>query len=225
MNCPVCDRSLAPTLSICPTCGAMRNDTVREELQTKVSSGNLSRAGLKTGPEPERRTPPPRPSMIAPPPARIVSPPIKRQETAGLVASKTSPTLVEFQNKNASLPDWRIQVPNADQHRRGGHADAVAKAALNTDTQFPTNGGAALKAEVVQRAEPAPAPQISDPRVASAMRRIEESRKAFLEPAPAPRKFAAPKPAQLRPFGVVSTNSNTSAAVAPARINAPLKPT
>lgn len=36
MNCPVCDRKLAPTLSICPACGAMMHDSVREELQPKV---------------------------------------------------------------------------------------------------------------------------------------------------------------------------------------------
>jgi uncharacterized RDD family membrane protein YckC len=104
--------------------------------------------------------------------------------------------------------------------------DAVAKAATSADTHFPTNGGTALKAEVVQRVETESSPpQISDPRVANAMRRIEASRKAFLEPAPAPRKFAAPKPAQLRPFGVVSPSSNVSAAVSPARVDAPPKPT
>jgi DNA-directed RNA polymerase II subunit RPB1 len=36
MNCPVCKRELAPTLSICFACGAMVNDTVREELETKI---------------------------------------------------------------------------------------------------------------------------------------------------------------------------------------------
>src|SRR5580765_4112127 len=115
MNCPVCERSLAPTLSICPSCGAMMNDTVREELRTKISSGNLSRPELKTGREPGSRPLPARPSINAPSQARTVSAPVKRQETTGLMPSKTSPTLVEFQNKNASLPDWRIQLQNAVQ--------------------------------------------------------------------------------------------------------------
>ncbi len=44
MNCPVCKRDLAPTLSICLTCGAMMNDSVREELECKViPSGELRR--------------------------------------------------------------------------------------------------------------------------------------------------------------------------------------
>src|SRR5688572_4325034 len=36
MTCPVCKRELAPTLSICLTCGAMMHDTVREEMETKI---------------------------------------------------------------------------------------------------------------------------------------------------------------------------------------------
>src|SRR5438445_12519999 len=112
MNCSVCDRSLAPTLSICPTCGAMMNDTVREELQTKITLGINPHIEVKTDPTPGRAPLSPRPAMIAPPPAMNVSPPVKRVDTAGLTVSKTSPTLVEFQNKNASLPDWRIQLQN-----------------------------------------------------------------------------------------------------------------
>ena len=44
MMCPVCKRDLAPTLSICMTCGAMINDTVREELETKISRPGVSAA-------------------------------------------------------------------------------------------------------------------------------------------------------------------------------------
>jgi len=233
MNCPVCDRSLAPTLSICPTCGAMMNDTVREELQTKITPGINLRIEATPDPMPGRSPLPARPS-IAPPPVMKVSPPAKGVDTAGLKVSKTSPTLVEFQNKNASLPDWRIQLQNAVQQRKGGHVEAPAKTTANTGAQFPTNGGAALKAEVVQRVEPQPtAPDISDPRVASALRRIEESRKAFQGTVPGPKKFVAPKPVQARPFGVVANTGAAAAtvatgmatAVAPARVIVPPKPT
>ena len=190
MNCPVCERSLAPTLSICPSCGAMMNDTVREELRTKISIGTASRIEPKPAHTSERGTMTPRPAMIAPQP-------VKRQETADLVTFKTSPTLVGFQNKNAALPDWRIQLQNAVQQRKGGRVDAVASSP-NNGTQFPTNGGAALKVEIVQRVEAEPAPEISDPRVANAMRRIAESRETFLEPQPAPKKSIAPKPVKRK---------------------------
>src|ERR1044071_5287758 len=142
MNCPVCDRSLAPTLSICPSCGAMMYDTVREELQAKI--------GPATGPRTEMSV-----RTQAAPPV------VKRTETAGLVAPKTSPTLVDFHNKNAPLPDWRIQLQNAVKHRKGAEP-------------LPEGTPLAVTAPAAARPSPAPAlePVIDDPRVASAMRRI-----------------------------------------------------
>lgn len=214
MNCPVCERSLAPTLSICPSCGAMMYDTVREELQDKIKPGIAqvieAKPPISNRPAMDRSLIPARPLMQA-----TAAQPIKRTETAGLRIPKTSPTLVGFQNKKAALPDWRIELQNAVQQRKGG----VIEAARSGDTQYPVNGGTALKAEVVQRVEPALPQTISDPRVANAMRRIEESRRTFFEPEVKPKK-AAP----ARPFGVVASN-NSAAAVAPARDNIAPKPT
>ena len=133
MKCQVCDRNLAPTLSICPTCGAMMNDTVREELQPKaVTSGNLPMIEPAATKVPEPRPYVERPNPYAvPPPASTAMPPVqpttirtaavtvKRVETAGLTVAKTSPTLVEFQNKNTSLPDGRLQLQNAVSQRKG----------------------------------------------------------------------------------------------------------
>ena len=42
MKCPVCKRELAPTISICYACGTMVQDSVREELSTKI--GRVSHA-------------------------------------------------------------------------------------------------------------------------------------------------------------------------------------
>jgi hypothetical protein len=67
--CPVCKRDLAPTLSICLTCGAMINDTVREELETKISrsteaaTGNSGRLSAK----PPGIKEPPKKIDVAPP--------------------------------------------------------------------------------------------------------------------------------------------------------------
>ena len=60
---------------------------------------------------------------------------------------------------------------------------------------------------------------MSDPIVAKAMLRIEESRKAFAEPTALPKKRA-----QARPFGVVAPTTGSAAAAAPARTNIPPKP-
>jgi len=102
MICPVCKRDLAPTLSICLTCGAMMNDSVREELHSKLASnsGTVKRDVL-----PIRREP-------APVPVPPVRRPAVRVETAELTINKTSPTLAEFKTQTAAIPDWRLQLQN-----------------------------------------------------------------------------------------------------------------
>ncbi len=239
MNCPVCDRSLAPTLSICPSCGAMMFDSVREELQTKITSGRLApRTEIKQVPisatfsaviteKPASVPTPAAPKPFAPRLSAGVSAPraaaavamapqpVKRIETAELTSPKTSPTLVGFQSKNATLPDWRLQLQNAVQQRKGGRSESPAVVQTGPNTQFRTNGSAAIKAEIVSCPDLVDIePAISDPRVANAIKRITESRNAFLEPE---KKFTAPKPvvATAKPykFDVVATNP---AAVSPA---------
>ena len=212
MNCPVCDRILAPALSICPACGAMMNDTVREELQSMIMRGNSARIEPKAeGPTVSSQSPL-RPRMISQPVA-------KQQATANLSPAKTSPTLVEFQNKNASLPDWRLQLQNAVQQRKGSK---------NANPSFPTNSPPTLNAEVISPVEAETADGISDPRVVNALRRIAESRKAFLQPETILKKASSFKPARTHsfPFDVVAPNGRAATAAAPAKItvNAPPKP-
>ena len=125
------------------------HDSVREELQSKITYVTTPRIVGREQPKPVSEPISQRPLMVAMPIA-------KRQETADLAVSKTSPTLVEFQNKNASLPDWRLQLQNAVQQRKGGQSVLSTK---SDDRTFPTNGGAALKAEIVMPPpEVAPAP-------------------------------------------------------------------
>ena len=134
--------------------------------------------------------------------------------TAGLVAPKTSPTLVDFKNRNAPLPDWRIQVQNAVQQRKG------TSSAGSQPVSFPANGSAALNAET-SSSVPETKVDVAAPLVAKAMNRIAESRKVFSETTKTTPKPQTPQ----RPFGVVQPNGNTGAAAAPARVNASPKPT
>src|SRR5580765_6824696 len=176
MNCPVCNRILAPTLSICLTCGTMMNDSVREELQTKIGVPLI-----------KREVPPPPIAPIAMPaevkieaPKREIprpDPPMKRT-TNPLNGAKTSATLVGFQSKNAALPDWRLQLQNSVRQRKVGGAGP------NTETNGPqthlvTQGANALKAEIIETPEVYPS-TAADPRIASALKRIDESRETFL---------------------------------------------
>ena len=202
MMCPVCKRDLAPTLSICLTCGAMMNDTVREDLQSKLSPASEP-AKLELG----RNTSVNR----EPSPAHI--PAVKRApvrfDTSDLAIKKTSPTLAEFRTKSATLPDWRLQIQNSVRQRNGrsrveeSQADAVAPQA-----KLHTSGANALKAEYIE--EPAP-PEPMNLKVANALKRIEESRRAFL---PEENKKvgtdAASKPAvgKTFPFNVVSRSAD-----------------
>ncbi len=214
MNCPVCKRSLAPTLSICPACGAMMNDTVREELQSKITSGSAVFAESRAI-RPSAAVPAVRPPLAAAP---------KRIHTNGLAAQKTNPTLIEFQNKNKIIPDWRLQLQNAVQQRKGGQNAAIERQPLAA-TERRREGRAA--APVADAESPQ---EIADPRVANAMRRIAESRRAFTEPESSPRQDLGIKPEQ-RPFGVVPASKGaasvaferpaTPATVKPTLVNVP----
>ena len=193
------------------------NDSVREELESKISSGRLSRKEPKamTTPEPQLR--PPTPALPKPDIPR-------RAVTAGLVSQKTSQTLVEFQSKNALLPDWRIQLQNAVQQRKGGRADAVMPAVSDSESQPVSRGNLALKTEATPQHKIETAPNISDPRVVKAILRIEASRSNFMEaPANQVRPASPVQNVQMRPFGIVSPNSNGSAVASP-MLKTPQKP-
>lgn len=177
----------------------MMNDSVREELRAKISP-------IVKTPEMTRKTIEPRaplPFVVppTPPPVEKVPEPPRsadRFDTSEILAKPTSPTLVEFQNKNATLPDWRIELQNAVRKRREAVAGAETKVVeAVSQTRLQTNGSAAVKAEVVAYAEPAE----NDPKskIANALRRIETSRQHFLEGEPAAARPAAKAETPVRP--------------------------
>ena len=186
----------------------MMNDSVREELQTRVGTSPTPK------PEPRRAIsastlpPPPAAEVASAPPPKAQfprpSPPL-RNVTTGISGAKTSPTLVEFQNRNATVPDWRLQLQNSVRQRKdapsGDRADAIAQTRLVTD------GANALKAEVVPEREVAPLPSHSNPKVANALKRINESRKTFLPEEKKPKAPAKAAPAKSYPFNVVTRNA------------------
>ena len=230
MKCPVCNRDLAPTLSICLTCGAMMNDSVREEHQVKVStSGNLPKIEQRS-----EALPPPRPFVkevnpyAVPPPATNVPNPVQRRvETAALSSAKTSQTLVDFQTKNPAIPEWRLQMQNAVRQRKGGaaiEASPISAQPASATPRMRTNGMAALKVEIDE-------PTIienADPRLNNALKRIADSKTSFHAVEPA-KSMPAQRTIQPKsfPFDVVAPNVNAVARPAELRsnANAPLKPT
>ncbi len=201
MNCPVCKRELAPTLSICLTCGAMMNDTVREELETKITSNS---GGLCA---PQPLSDPPRPVFLSNGNTqsnadRVSSP--ERQNTADLPPKNTSPTLVEFHPGKAAVPDWRLQLQNAVRQR------GIEKRPPETATVVPSISSVSGSNMFRSDAEAGSPKEESSPRLKAAMRRIEESRNTFL-PKPINRtsESIAASPAQKRfPFAVVAPTAD-----------------
>ncbi len=191
----------------------MMNDSVREELQSKVApSAKLPKIEALGVEVPRAES---RPSLAAPPKPLILetlkpehpAQPQKRIVTSGLGSPKTNPTLVEFQNKNTSMPEWRLQMQNAVRQRKGAFVDerGSVSAVSMPNTQLGTHGAAALKAEFVE--PPPPEIENADPRLNAALKRIADSRRTFLpeeEKSPAagiatPRSF---------PFNVVAPTPN-----------------
>ena len=193
MTCPVCKRELAPTLSICLTCGAMMHDTVREELETKIGKLPLQatteipfedldlpfedlilpeepllpRAEFITSQPPETYTPDPVPT---PTPVR------PKTVTAELKKKETSPTLIDFQHKSPAVPDWRLQLQNSIRKRSatpqpvaGAASAAGLLQASGPQTGSPASTPKAVAQDQIPRSE----------KVANALKRIEESRRVY----------------------------------------------
>ena len=159
------------------------NDSVRENLEIKAAptTDNLDKKGvfLMSGNQNQSTMPVPAKPVFAKRETADLSPKPSVQSQS---TPTTSPTLVEFQSKNATLPDWRLKMHNAVRQRLE-HQPDEEKAVTSTvyQTRLVTSGANALKAEVIE--ETAPAPEKNE-KVANALRRIEQSRKAFLVETP-----------------------------------------
>lgn len=201
----------------------MMNDTVREELQGKVSVASdgirpeskelppidaVAHPVKMAYPEPKSTAPvtPPKviPQIGLPPSVPPEAVPLRH--TADLNIKNTSPTLVGFQSKNATLPDWRLQLQNSIRQRTNGSAKAESNNENNYQKQLVTNGANALKAEFAE--EPKAAGH-ANPRVASALKRIEDSRRVFL-PTETPAEAQTPAKPNY-PFNVVSRSTEQPA--------------
>ncbi|MCZ2391346.1 MAG: RDD family protein [Acidobacteria bacterium] len=196
----------------------MRNDSVREELQTKITSGPLSKSKAAAAAPIER------PAADAPAVSLTAeTPKVEAAEkrpaetvpggpTSGLrQPAKTSPTLVGFQGKETAIPEWRLQMQNAVRQRMGMASEPAAVAAPTR----PAAAAARTTAAPASKPRTVSIPQDADPRLAAALGRIQASRHAFSTRAAQP---AAPArvPAQKNPrFNVVPRTQ--AAAPAPAR--------
>ncbi len=163
----------------------MIRDSVREELVSKVSGiAKPIKAEIK-----ENKLMPNKfvePAKIPASPKPAAAPQIATTEIS---AKATSPTLVEFHSKNATLPEWRLQLQNVVRQR---HETSLAAAQTTTQTatlptaqraRLVTNGATALKAQPLAQAETV---SHKNSTLSSALERIERSRRQFLKEAELP---------------------------------------
>lgn len=217
MNCSVCNRNNADTLSICPNCGAMKNDSVRKELDGKISAA-VKPIVLEMKPNimPNNNLKPIKTTVQQ---TSIEEP---KTNTSELPIKQTSPTLVEFHNKNAALPEWRLQLQNAvrqRQERETQETEMETSAQPAPRAKLVTSGANALKAEVIEQPQPI---VHSNPNLANALRRIENSRQRFLvaEETPTTPKSSVTKATKNYPFYIAG--KTTEANQNPAKVNTPI---
>jgi len=185
----------------------MKNDSVREELQSKIT----------TRPESGRLIPAAEEAVAA---ATVSAstipenmPAVRRSGTADLSSKNTSPTLADFRHLNPGLPEWRLKLQNSVRLRTGrGSADEAtspAPPALSISSPSLIRGSSALK--------PAPAGQPFekedlDPKILNALKRIEISRRTYLGSEKAREGIRVAKAASKRfPFDVVSRSDELPA--------------
>jgi uncharacterized RDD family membrane protein YckC len=150
--------------------------------------------------------------------------------TSSISTKLTSPNLVEFHTTNAALPEWRLQLQNTVRQRgeRTQNASKKPPASAAQQPNLVTNGATALKIESVEEIAEPEITQTGNPKLASALERIKNSRQKFLVEEEVATSVSAPEQVTV----AVKTNKNypfyiaskTNEADVKATVNAAVKP-
>ena len=149
------------------------------------------------------------------------------KSAASLISTKlTSPTLVEFHTTNTSVPEWRLQLQNTvrQRHERIQNASEKPIAPATRQPNLVTKGATALKIEPLPEKVEAEPIQNGNPKLASALERIKNSRQKFLVEEEIVELPPAPTPAKAGknyPFYIAS---KTNDADVQTTVNATVKP-
>jgi uncharacterized RDD family membrane protein YckC len=172
MNCPECKKPLNPSLSACSSCGLIVDEDVRNELGIyRLFPENIPTVLQKpTSSQPSNDQ-----GNFAMSQANY-NQPIGKSYTSDITSKETSPTLVEFPNKNADLPEWRLKLQEAVKTRKDNQIASLPKPIVTKRRTVATRGANALAVDVYERAEPRTS---SNPLLDLAMQRIEKSRKKY----------------------------------------------
>ncbi len=170
----------------------MAADSVREELAKKITiipktGKTLTRRDNVTVQKPSSQF------KLNPPPSPVLTQTKVKPETAEISSKKTNRTLVEFQSKDGTVPEWRTQLRNAVRQRqlqqtpeRTGAATAVAYSKPDLDEGFFDSSDV-----ITESGSDTPQGDL----LANALKRIESSRQKFhIVETASPKKAASPKP-------------------------------
>ena len=161
----------------------MVNDSVREELATKISPRKIENKAIPTKKPPQKTISRGKPTVpkpvnqikLNPSPKNVTT---KPSNTAEIVINQTNRTLVEFQAQKNDIPEWRLQLQNVVKHRQKTQA-------RNSAPSFGSGLGAALALSAAPAVEAdifvGDFPAIeNDDRITRALKRIEQSRNKYL---------------------------------------------
>ena len=161
-------------------------------------------------------------------PVKIANPPevnVAKPATSSISTKLTSPTLVEFHTTSATIPEWRLQLKNTVRQRHERIQNSSERLISSTVRQpnLVTNGATALKIEPVEEDIESEIAQTDNPRLASALQRIKNSRQKFFveeEAATAPVSIPA-KASKNYPFYIASKTNDADVI---ASVNSTVKP-
>ncbi len=202
----------------------MLNDSVREELKPQISarlkpiSFEMKAAAPVAVKSNQQISTTDAPNFVEP-----------TLPTSEIAAKHTSPTLIDFQHRNETFPEWRLKLQNAVRQRQSHEQTdtIISDMPPVRQTRLATSGANALKAEIIEETAPVVAPH-KNPTLNSALERIEKSRQQFLaeeKPEAAP---ISPAPATRKnyPFHIAAKLPEVALkpAVVPATVNQPIKP-
>lgn len=216
MNCPVCHRNNAAALSVCPGCGTMISDSARLDLSRVQPAASSAKVEAKINSTLDKTSQ----NADASENNRANSP------TSSISTKLTSPTLIEFHSANATLPEWRLQLQNTVRQRseRGQNNSAPISAPASRQPNLVTKGATALKIESFEEPATLETEEIGNPKLASALERIKNSRQRFLAPeesAPEPTTPEPVKSGKNYPFYIASKTNESDVR---ATVNPPIRP-
>lgn len=179
MFCPGCKKEHLYTLSVCPACGVMAGDRTWTDPKSKIKIVRIPKA------KSNRRSnlavqKPSSQIKLNPPPSPILDKTRAKSATAELACKKTNRTLVEFQSKDGTVPEWRTQLRNAVRQRMMQKSSDCTSSSVSGPavTRPPAPDDAFFDANEIIEDKPK---VIADNRfLAKALRRIDESRGKYL---------------------------------------------